>query len=120
MNGSRSAVRWGVFWGPIYEEKKRSLLTGWPRSAPKVLNRHFQEMFGAILVGAFERLHRAEKREYLFNGEQGGFVIGFRRGCDVDRFLRIDCSGTSLTVGAQAMEVAVKAWLRKYEAGNRE
>ena len=61
---------------------KRNQHTGWPISLLKVLDRHFQEMFDAILVRAFQRLHRAKERENLFYGEQGGFVIGFRH-CDV-------------------------------------
>jgi len=58
---------------------------GWPISVLKVLDSHFQEMFDAILVRAFQRLHRAKERENLFYGEQGGFVIGFRH-CDVCLF----------------------------------
>ena len=46
----------------------------------KFLNRHFQEMFDTIFIRALQRLHRAKKRENLFNGEQCGFGIGFRHG----------------------------------------
>ena len=64
---------------------KRNQHPGWPISLLKVFDRHFQEMFDAILVRAFQRLHRAKERENLFYGEQGSFVIGFRH-CDVCLF----------------------------------
>ena len=63
-----------------HTKKNRNQLTVWPTSVLKVIDRHLQEMFDAIFVSAFQRLHRAKERENLFNGEQGGFVIGFRHG----------------------------------------
>jgi cation transport regulator ChaB len=56
---------------------KRNQLTGWPPSILKVIDRHLQDMFDAIFVSAFQRLHRAKERENLFNGGHGGLVIGF-------------------------------------------
>ena len=52
MNDSQnSQARLVIMW------IKRNQHTGWPISVLKILDRHFQEMFDAILVRAFQRLH---------------------------------------------------------------
>jgi cation transport regulator ChaB len=58
-----------------HTKNDRNQLTGWPKSVLKAIDRHLQDMFDAIFVSAFQRLHRAKERENLFNGEQGGLVI---------------------------------------------
>lgn len=57
----------------------------------EILDRHFQQMFNAVLVCAFEGLHGAKERQNLFNGAEGHSAVYTQgRKALLQRFIRPD------------------------------